>query len=145
MGVDRIVSVDLHYPQIQGYFSAKVPITNLDPSFVAVNYFAEKIQKGEIVENPLIVSPDVNGCTRAEKFQMKLYLKGIDAGYFTKNKTYFRLAIMAEKDSDEKQYRAEGEAKNREFSLIGDKIEGNDCIIIDDMIDSVSLYLLNKA
>ena len=52
---------------------------------------------------------------------------------------------MAEKNSDEKQYRAEGEAKNRDFSLIGDKIEGNDCIIIDDMIDSVSLYLLNKT
>ena len=125
MGVDRIVSVDLHYPQIQGYFSAKVPITNLDPSFVAVNYFAEKIQKGEIVENPLIVSPDVNGCTRAEKFQMKLYLKGIDAGYFIKKRRHILdLQLWLKKILMKSSIELKEKQKTEIFRLLEIKLKG---------------------
>ena len=65
MGVDRVVAVDLHCGQIQGFFGPRVPVDNLDGGRVGVQYFA-----GENLQNPVIVSPDAGGVFhRAKKFR----------------------------------------------------------------------------
>ena len=59
MGVDRVVAVDLHCGQIQGFFGPRVPVDNLDAANVGVRYFANK---GLV--NPVVVSPDAGGVYR---------------------------------------------------------------------------------
>jgi hypothetical protein len=44
MGVDRVVAVDLHCGQIQGFFGPRVPVDNLDGVYVGVEYFSQKGQ-----------------------------------------------------------------------------------------------------
>merc|ERR1719215_449126 len=64
MGVDRVVAVDLHCGQIQGFFGPRVPVDNLDGGVVGINYFGNKD-----LHNPVIVSPDAGGVYRAKKFK----------------------------------------------------------------------------
>lgn len=59
MGVDRVVAVDLHCGQIQGFFGPRVPVDNLDAAQVGVKYFAFKG-----LENAVVVSPDAGGVYR---------------------------------------------------------------------------------
>ncbi len=59
MGVDRVVAVDLHCGQIQGFFGPRVPVDNLDAANVGVKYFAHKG-----LENAVVVSPDAGGVYR---------------------------------------------------------------------------------
>ena len=66
MGIDRMVSVDLHCGQIQGFFSPRVPVDNLEGQITALNYF---LQAGLPLENYVIVSQDAGGVARAKKFQ----------------------------------------------------------------------------
>jgi len=57
-GIDRLLTMDLHAPQIQGFFT--VPVDNLYAFPVLVNYF-----KSIELENPVVVSPDAGGVERA--------------------------------------------------------------------------------
>ena len=76
MGVDRVVAVDLHCGQIQGFFGPRVPVDNLQGGLVGVDYFA----KMEL-HKPVIVSPDAGGVYRVKKFRDGLMAKyGVDAG-----------------------------------------------------------------
>lgn len=59
MGVDRVVAVDLHCGQIQGFFGPRVPVDNLDAATVGVRYF---VNRGLV--NPVVVSPDAGGVYR---------------------------------------------------------------------------------
>lgn len=60
-GVDRVVSIDLHAGQIQGFFD--IPVDHL----FALTVFYEHFQK-ENIEDPVIVSPDVGGAERARAY-----------------------------------------------------------------------------
>lgn len=64
-GADRVLSVDLHAGQIQGFFD--IPVDHLFSKPVLISYLKEK-QRGEIV----IVSPDAGGVERARAFAKKL-------------------------------------------------------------------------
>ena len=66
-GIDRVVTMDLHAGQIQGFFD--VPVDNLYGSLIFLDYLKEKNLK-----NPIIASPDVGGVTRARSFAKKLSL-----------------------------------------------------------------------
>lgn len=70
MGVDRVVAVDLHCGQIQGFFGPRVPVDNLDGGIVGVSHFGDM----DLV-NPVIVSPDAGGVHRAKKFRDALQKK----------------------------------------------------------------------
>jgi ribose-phosphate pyrophosphokinase len=59
MGVDRVVAVDLHCGQIQGFFGPRVPVDNLDAGIIGVKYFANKG-----LSNIVVVSPDAGGVYR---------------------------------------------------------------------------------
>ena len=70
MGVDRVVAVDLHCGQIQGFFGPRVPVDNLDGGTVGVSYFGDM----DLI-NPVIVSPDAGGVYRAKQFREALSKK----------------------------------------------------------------------
>ncbi len=66
-GIDRVVTVDLHAGQIQGFFN--IPVDNLYGSIVFNDYFQRKN-----IKNPIIASPDIGGVARARSFASKLNL-----------------------------------------------------------------------
>jgi len=113
MGVDRVIAVDLHCGQIQGFFGPRVPVDNLDGGMVGVSYF------GDIdLINPVVVSPDAGGVYRAKKFRealVKKYEK--DCG----------LAMIVKQ-------RAKANEIER-MDLVG-SVENSDAIIVDDMVDT---------
>ncbi|OQR98599.1 ribose-phosphate pyrophosphokinase [Achlya hypogyna] len=114
MGVDRVIAVDLHCGQIQGFFGPRVPVDNLDGGLVGVSHFGNM----ELV-NPVVVSPDAGGVARAKKFREWLVGKeGIEN---------VGLAMIIKQ-------RVRANEIDR-MDLVGN-VSGSDCIIVDDMIDT---------
>ena len=105
-GANRIVTVDLHAGQIQGFFD--IPVDNL----FTTPLFARYIKKKFKTKNLVCVSPDVGGVQRTR-------------GLATKIKT--GLAII------DKRRPAPG--KSQVMNIIGE-VKGKNCIIVDDIIDS---------
>jgi len=112
VGVDRVISCDLHCGQIQGFFGPRIPVDNLESSIVGLKHF-EDMQ----LVNPVVVSPDAGGVYRAKKFQ----------GFMTSETTSPGLAMIIKQ-------RIEANQVDR-MDLVGD-VENCDCIIVDDMIDT---------
>lgn len=67
-GISRVVTMDLHAGQIQGFFD--IPVDNLYGSIIFMDYVKEKK-----LANPIIASPDIGGVTRARYFADKLGLE----------------------------------------------------------------------
>jgi ribose-phosphate pyrophosphokinase len=105
-GVDRVLALDLHAGQIQGFFN--IPVDHL---FAAPVVMIDYLRKKEL-HDPVIVSPDAGGVERA-----RAIAKRLSAG----------LAIIDK--------RREGPNSAVAMHLIGD-VEGRDAIVIDDMIDT---------
>jgi ribose-phosphate pyrophosphokinase len=105
-GVTRVVSVDLHAGQIQGFFN--IPFDHL----YAMPVFLEGYLKKNFDSSVVCVSPDAGGVERT-----RAYSKRLNAS----------LAII-----DKRRERAN---VSEVMNLIGD-VRGRDCIIIDDMIDT---------
>ena len=72
-GIDRVLTIDLHCGQIQGFFH-NIPVDNLYAASVFIPYFASKE-----LNNVVVVSPDAGGVERATKFLKQLDKKGIPA------------------------------------------------------------------
>lgn len=116
VGVDRVIAVDLHCGQIQGFFGPNTPCDNLDGSVVALPYFASDdvaLDRHKTV----VVSPDAGGVYRAKNFREGLSAMGVNA----------KLAMII------KQREAANQVS--QMDLVGD-VKGCDCIIVDDMIDT---------
>ncbi|WP_044416038.1 ribose-phosphate pyrophosphokinase [Halarcobacter anaerophilus] len=64
-GVDRVITIDLHAAQIQGFFN--IPVDNLYGSVLFVDYLRAKN-----LPNPIIASPDIGGVARARSYANKL-------------------------------------------------------------------------
>jgi len=105
-GADRIVTVDLHAGQIQGFFD--IPVDNLFATPIFARHIKRKIKN----KNLICVAPDVGGVERARALGRKL-----DVG----------LAII------DKRRPAPG--KSQVMNVIGN-VKGKICIIVDDIIDS---------
>lgn len=114
MGVDRVIAVDLHCGQIQGFFGPRVPVDNLDGGIVGIDYFGSKD-----LHNPVVVSPDAGGVYRAKKFK-----EGLMHKYDMHN---IGLAMIV------KQRARAGLVDT--MDLVGD-VKDSDCILVDDMIDT---------
>jgi ribose-phosphate pyrophosphokinase len=67
-GIDRVVTIDLHAGQIQGFFD--IPVDNLYGSIIFQEYI-----KSKNLPNPIIASPDIGGVARARYFAQKLGLE----------------------------------------------------------------------
>ena len=107
-GADRVLTMDLHASQIQGFFD--IPVDNLLGNPVFVDYYAKKF--GEKCENMAVVSPDVGSVARARTFAQKLHMS---------------LAIVDKRRQKANQCEV--------MNVIGD-VTGKDCILFDDMIDT---------
>ncbi|CBZ51425.1 Ribose-phosphate pyrophosphokinase,related [Neospora caninum Liverpool] len=113
MGVDRVVAVDLHCGQIQGFFGPRVPVDNLEAQIIGLEYFHHKD-----LHKPVVVSPDAGGVYRARKFQEGLIARGYtDCGIAMLIKQRLRANEIERMD------------------LVG-SVAGSDVIIVDDMIDT---------
>ena len=105
-GADRVVTVDLHAGQIQGFFD--IPVDNL----FATPIFAKHIKKRIKTKNIICVAPDVGGVERARALGKKL-----DVG----------LAIVDK--------RRPSPGKSQVMNVIGN-VKNKICILTDDIIDS---------
>mgnify|MGYP000828425201 FL=1 len=115
-GADRILTMDLHCAQIQGFFN--IPVDHLLGVPILVPYFVEKFK--DIKDNTIIVSPDLGSVTRARNFAAKF-----DAP----------LAIV-----DKRRQKAN---VCEVMNIIGD-VKDKDVILVDDMIDTAGT-LCNAA
>ena len=106
VGINRVLTVDLHADQIQGFFD--IPVDNVYATPILLDHIKENGTGDEIV-----VSPDVGGVVRARAVAKRLN----DSD----------LAII-----DKRRPEAN---KAEVMHIIGD-VEGRDCIIVDDMVDT---------
>ena len=113
-GVERVVAVDLHAGQIQGFFDC--PFDHLYANTVVLDYLEKRFKGEEVV----FVSPDAGGVERT-----RAYAKRMNAD----------LAII-----DKRREKAN---VSEVMHIIGD-VEGRDCVILDDMIDTAGT-LCNAA
>lgn len=107
-GADRVLTMDLHASQIQGFFD--IPVDNLLGSPLFANYFINKFG----ANNPdcMVVSPDVGSVARARKFSHKVGTN---------------LAIV-----DKRREKANS---SEVMNIIGE-VEGKTVILLDDMVDT---------
>ena len=107
-GADRVLTMDLHASQIQGFFD--IPVDNLAGNPIFVDYYAKKF--GTECEDIVVVSPDVGSVSRARAFAQKLHMN---------------LAIVDKRRQKANQCEV--------MNVIGD-VRGKDCILFDDMVDT---------
>jgi ribose-phosphate pyrophosphokinase len=105
-GIDRVVTIDLHAGQIQGFFN--IPVDNLYAAPVILNYLKERFDGQDVV----MVSPDAGGTERARAFAKRL---GCTLAVIDKRRTSPNVAEV--------------------MHLIGD-VRGKIAIILDDMVDT---------
>lgn len=105
-GADRVLTIDLHAGQIQGFFN--IPVDEMSAFPILSNYFIEKRLK-----NPVVVSPDLGNTKRARNFA-----EAIDAS----------LAVIEKR-------RIGNDDKSEVLNLIG-TVQGSPAILVDDEIDT---------
>ncbi len=106
VGTDRILTIDLHADQIQGFFD--IPVDNVYSSPVLLSdIWRQKY------DAPMVVSPDVGGVVRARAIAKQL--GHIDLAIVDKRRTGPNVAKV--------------------MNIIGD-VEGRTCILVDDMVDT---------
>jgi ribose-phosphate pyrophosphokinase len=105
-GADRVLSMDLHSGQIQGFFD--IPTDNLTPTPVLADDIRRHLNGGDL----MIVSPDVGGVVRARQLADRLSAD---------------LAIVDKRRS--------GPGESEVMNIIGD-VSGRRCILFDDIVDS---------
>jgi ribose-phosphate pyrophosphokinase len=117
MGVNRIITVDLHCLQAQGFVSNKVVFDDYEGAFAGLSYFLDSSvipNKDEVC----VVSPDAGGMKRAKAFHGHFGYHGYDQ---------VGLAMISKERKQANQVDS--------MTLIGD-VKGKTCIIVDDMIDT---------
>jgi ribose-phosphate pyrophosphokinase len=105
-GADRVLTVDLHAGQIQGFFD--IPVDEMSAMYLTARYFVERR-----LENPVVVSPDLGNTKRARNFADILECP---------------LAIIEKR-------RVGNQDKAEMLNLIG-SVEGKQAVIVDDEIDT---------
>jgi len=105
-GADRVLTIDLHAGQIQGFFD--IPVDNL----FAAPLFSQHIRDHYNDSKVMIVSPDVGGVVRARIIASRL---GCDLAIIDKRREHAGVSEV--------------------MNVIGD-VAGRDCILVDDIVDS---------
>ena len=120
-GLKRIITMDLHASQIQGFYPANVPLDNLY-SFPAVvkHIFQNHLSS---IQELVVVSPDAGGVERAKSFLERLEKSNIA----NQTKREFSFALIS------KTRPREGEIKT--MDLVGE-VNNKDVLIVDDIIDT---------
>lgn len=121
LDLKRIITMDLHAAQIQGFYSQKIPVDNLYSFPEAVSYLRKNHFND--LENLVVVSPDIGGADRAKAFLKRLEKAQLDDVI----KQEYSFALI------NKTRLVAGEIENME--AIG-KVDGKNVLIVDDIIDS---------
>jgi ribose-phosphate pyrophosphokinase len=108
-GADRVLTIDLHAPQIQGFFD--IPVDHLFAAPVMIDYFTRNP-----IEGLVVVSPDPGGAERA-----RAYAKRLNADF----------AIVDKR----REKSLPGHAEAQVMNVIGN-VESRNVLIVDDMVDS---------
>ncbi len=108
-GANRVLAVDLHAPQIQGFFD--IPVDHLFSAPVMIDYFSLNP-----IDNLVVVAPDPGGAERA-----RAYAKRLSADF----------AIVDKRRDKSTPGHSEAEVMN----VVG-HVEGRNCLIVDDMVDT---------
>ncbi|XBC39885.1 MAG: ribose-phosphate pyrophosphokinase [Buchnera aphidicola (Chaetogeoica yunlongensis)] len=106
VGIDRVLTVDLHAEQIQGFFD--VPVDNVFGSLILLEDMLKKKLK-----NPIVVSPDIGGVVRARAIAKLLH--DTDMAIIDKRRPNVNVSQV--------------------MHIIGE-VSNRDCILVDDMIDT---------
>ncbi|RLN52208.1 hypothetical protein BBJ29_000775 [Phytophthora kernoviae] len=114
MGVDHVVTVDLHSAQIEGFFKPQIPVDNLQAFPVGAVYFSE-----QDLGDPIVVAPHSAAVYRASLFR-DILSRTLDESV--------PLAFVIRKHQIKKDLPPE---------LMGN-VEGKDCIIVDTLVDTGS-------
>ena len=107
-GADRVLTMDLHAAQIQGFFD--IPVDNLMGAKIFAKHYAKIFGKNN--EDVMVVSPDVGSTARVRSFSMSLGLN---------------MAIV-----DKRREKAN---QSEVMNIIGN-VEGKTCILLDDIVDT---------
>jgi ribose-phosphate pyrophosphokinase len=107
-GADRVLTMDLHAAQIQGFFD--IPVDNLMGAHLFAKHYIKQFGKSN--EDIMVVSPDVGSTARARAFAMRLGCN---------------MAIV-----DKRRERAN---QSEVMNIIGN-VEGKTCILLDDIVDT---------
>ncbi len=103
-GIDRVVTIDLHAGQIQGFFD--IPVDNLYGNIIFLDYVKNKNFK-----NPVVASPDIGGVARARSFAKKL---GVDIVIVDKRR---------EKANESEVMNIIGDVNGKDVVLVDDMID----------------------
>jgi len=106
VGTDRVVTIDLHADQIQGFFD--IPVDNVYASPLTL----ADIWQHQMHDNVTVVSPDVGGVARARAIAKRL---DVDLAIIDKRRPRANEATI--------------------MNIIGD-VEGRNCVLVDDMVDT---------
>lgn len=109
-GVDRVLTMDLHAGQVQGFFN--IPVDHMTALPMFVDHFKERVYRGEIPEQLVVVSPDAGRAKLASHFAERL---GAELAVLTKQRP---------------------EHNEAEITLLIGDVDGQAAILIDDMIDT---------
>ena len=118
-GVDRVLTMDLHAGQIQGFF--QIPVDHMTATPILADHFSERQFAGDFPEGLVVVSPDAGRATLAIHFAEKLGA---------------RLAVLAKQRPDHNEAEI--------TFLIGD-VDGKAALLIDDMIDTAGTLCAGAA
>ena len=105
-GANRVLAVDLHAAQIQGFFD--IPVDHLFAAPVLVEHFEGRYERGEVI----VVSPDAGGVERARNFAKRMNAP---------------LAIIDKRRTDVNVAEV--------MNIIGE-VRGKHCLIVDDLVDT---------
>ena len=109
--VDRLITIDLHAPQVQGFFD--IPVDHLRAAMTFVNYLKEH----QLDQKVVIVAPDHAGVSLVRRFAE--HMGGVP------------IAIVDKRDNSNREHRNESVPED----LIGD-VKGKTAIIVDDIVDT---------
>ena len=109
-GVDRVLTMDLHAGQVQGFF--QIPVDHMTAVPLIAEHFKERVYSGDLSDKLVVVSPDAGRAKLANHFAEKLGAT---------------LAVLTKQRPDHNQ---------AEITLLIGDVQGRDAILIDDMIDT---------
>lgn len=114
LGVNKIITLDIHAPAVTGATTAKVCFEDHEASFIACDFFEKELPLNEPI---CVVAPDAGAGKRAKNFQKSMNERGMDAELAFIHKERLKANEVAQ------------------VTLIGD-VKDKTCIIIDDMTDT---------
>ncbi len=109
-GADRIIAIDLHTAQLQGFFD--IPLDHVSAKYIIADYFIKKLKNKIKTNNVIVVSPDAGGVERAREFAKCL---GVSIAIIDKRRPEPNHAEI--------------------MNIIGD-VTNKSAILFDDMIDT---------